>query len=500
MKKIIQNSVLIILTGCISFASCKKEKKDSFVVPPPSSSVNRPPVVNAGIDQTTNLPANNVKLDGSGSTDPDNNITGYEWTKIAGPSSVIIVNPNAVQTQVTNLVQGLYKFELKVTDAGLLFAKDTIQVIVNAATNTAGSTTSLYNCDVSNRPLINAQLIPVGNFSEARSNVTVVSAGSKILYAGGYSGNTANGWKYYSRVDILDVNTGTWSTANLSQARWGMATAVLGNKIFFAGGVIGMGTYTTRVDIYDVSTHTWSITELSTARTEMVGAAAGNKVLFAGGVEGFFDFSSRVDLYDVSTNTWSTTFLTDQAVGTVATVIGNSIFFAGNASDWWAWDFGTISSTINVYDAQSNTWSASALSEARGYLAGIAVGNKNYWAGGLYKQPYDPFTERVEIRDMNTGASTFDCLFQPNAFFSAVLKNNQIVFFTSGVDAQIYWPSNPPVMNKFDIYDVTTKTWSIGLLPVSIYGSSIISVNNTIYVAGGNVNGINSNKVWKLEF
>jgi len=57
--------------------------------------------------------------------------------------------------------------------------------------------------------------------------------------------------------------------------------------------------------------------------------------------------------------------------------------------------------------------------------------------------------------------------------------------------------------NKFDIYDVTTKTWSIGLLPVNIIGASIISVNNTIYVAGGQTEDglyIPSNQVWKLEF
>jgi hypothetical protein len=56
------------------------------------------------------------------------------------------------------------------------------------------------------------------------------------------------------------------------------------------------------------------------------------------------------------------------------------------------------------------------------------------------------------------------------------------------------------VMNKFDIYDITTNTWSVGVLQVDIYASSVISVNNTIYVAGGYVNGILSNQVWKLEF
>jgi N-acetylneuraminic acid mutarotase len=55
-------------------------------------------------------------------------------------------------------------------------------------------------------------------------------------------------------------------------------------------------------------------------------------------------------------------------------------------------------------------------------------------------------------------------------------------------------------MNKFDIYDITTNTWSIGVLPANIYGSSVISVNNTIYIAGGYVNDVLSNQVWKLEF
>ena len=47
-------------------------------------------------------------------------------------TSFNIVNSNAVQTQVTNLVQGIYQFELKVTDARGLFSKDTMQVTVNA--------------------------------------------------------------------------------------------------------------------------------------------------------------------------------------------------------------------------------------------------------------------------------------------------------------------------------------------------------------------------------
>ena len=94
------------------------------------SQPNRPPVANAGTDQTIVLPITTVTLDGSASTDPDNNINVYVWTKISGPPSSSISNASAIQTQVINLAAGTHQFELKVTDALGLFAKDTVQVLV----------------------------------------------------------------------------------------------------------------------------------------------------------------------------------------------------------------------------------------------------------------------------------------------------------------------------------------------------------------------------------
>ena len=96
---------------------------------------------------------------------------------------------------------------------------------------------------------------------------------------------------------------------------------------------------------------------------------------------------------------------------------------------------------------------------------------------------------------MNTGVSSFACLLQPNAYFSAIQKDNKIAFFTGAWGGLI--------TNKFDIYDLTTDSWSIGVLPQDIEAAAIISVNNSIYVAGGIINGDYrnlSNEVWKLEF
>ena len=91
---------------------------------------NRPPVANAGPDQIITLPTNTVTVNGTASTDPDNNIINYLWTKISGPSFFTINNASGVQTQVTNLILGTYQFELIVTDATGLFDKDTAQVTV----------------------------------------------------------------------------------------------------------------------------------------------------------------------------------------------------------------------------------------------------------------------------------------------------------------------------------------------------------------------------------
>jgi hypothetical protein len=110
-----------------------KDTAQVIVIDP--SIPNRSPVANAGADQVIILPTNTITLNGNGSTDPDNNITSYLWTKISGPSSFNIANANAVQTQVTTLVQGVYQFELKVMDSGNLMSKDTLLINVREILN-----------------------------------------------------------------------------------------------------------------------------------------------------------------------------------------------------------------------------------------------------------------------------------------------------------------------------------------------------------------------------
>ena len=98
------------------------------------NAANQSPTANAGSDKTITLPTNTVTITGSG-IDPDGTISGYQWTKLTGPATYTIATPTQAQTAINNLVQGVYTFELRVTDNQGATGKDTVQVTVNAAAN-----------------------------------------------------------------------------------------------------------------------------------------------------------------------------------------------------------------------------------------------------------------------------------------------------------------------------------------------------------------------------
>lgn len=94
---------------------------------------NQTPIANAGNDQIITLPENSIVLNGSASEDTDGTLATFAWTKISGPVSSTIVDADQAVTTVTDLTEGIYLFELIVTDNNNANDKDTVQVTVNAA-------------------------------------------------------------------------------------------------------------------------------------------------------------------------------------------------------------------------------------------------------------------------------------------------------------------------------------------------------------------------------
>jgi hypothetical protein len=88
----------------------------TIVVNNAASPGNQAPVSDPGSDITVQLPAASVTLNGSKSFDSDGQIISYKWTKVSGPSTFTLVTPNAVTTELRNMVAGTYVFRLAVTD------------------------------------------------------------------------------------------------------------------------------------------------------------------------------------------------------------------------------------------------------------------------------------------------------------------------------------------------------------------------------------------------
>ena len=438
--------------------------KDSIMIKvgyPTGGSI--PPFANAGADQIINSQAS-FSLDGSSSYDPDGFVATYQWRKLEGPAQIIIQNLQSSITPVLNVVAGEYSFELTVTDNDGLTDSDTLKVSVQVAPS----------CNTNGRQVVQAQLIPIGSLSIARINTSVISAGNRIIIAGGHDAQNT-----YSRVDIYNIQTNSWTTGELSQAREEFSKATAGSKVVFAGGISG-SILSSRVDIYDIQTNQWTIADLNEPRSAVSGAGLDDRIFFAGGwkINNTLP-SSRVDIYNINTNSWSTVSLSLARTYMNATTAGGKIYFTGGYNGISPMD------RIDIYDSYTNSWSQSQLAEPRMSFAGLATWNNIFWAGGI--QPNSSFngnlSDKVESRSLSTGISHFGCLSYPRSHFDAVKRYEQIVYFFG-------WNT---VSDQFDIYDPVVNTWKIGKLPMVLNGAAIVSVNSQLFV-------VSENKLFKLEW
>ncbi|XP_050082789.1 dyslexia-associated protein KIAA0319-like protein [Anopheles aquasalis] len=98
--------------------------------------IDYPPEANAGQNVILYLPNNNVTLNGSMSKD-DNGIVAWEWTKaITNQSKAVdMQNTRTPFLQLSNLEEGVYAFELKVTDAKNQSSTSMVHVFVKPPSN-----------------------------------------------------------------------------------------------------------------------------------------------------------------------------------------------------------------------------------------------------------------------------------------------------------------------------------------------------------------------------
>jgi fibro-slime domain-containing protein/RHS repeat-associated protein len=97
----------------------------------PLPPINRPPLVDAGPDQTITLPTDTASLSATVTDDglPANSTQTASWRKISGPGPVTFTDASSLTTSATFVDPGDYVLELKVSD-GQLFSTDTLSITV----------------------------------------------------------------------------------------------------------------------------------------------------------------------------------------------------------------------------------------------------------------------------------------------------------------------------------------------------------------------------------
>jgi len=226
------------------------------------------------------------------------------------------------------------------------------------------------------------------NQEKTTTNYNAPSVGS--LLAVPYGSDAPAGYSLYQRGEPKDL---VWEEkAPVSVARWAFdGVEVLDGKIYFVGGknVSGRKNIAER---YDPETNTWEIlSPMSEARHGVASAVLNGKVYAIGG-QGL----SSVEVYDPSTESWSSGVALPSEVnhGTAITV-GVKIYLIG----------GKNSSSQNIdqvlsFDPSTNQWQAKANMPTTRHGVKLVWFENRIWAIAGYGTPanstvesYDPQTD-----------------------------------------------------------------------------------------------------------
>lgn len=214
-------------------------------------------------------------------------------------------------------------------------------------------------------------------FEQARFDQGLALCGQRLIVAGGtYLPQNPGSFASTARVDILDLQRPAPTAGTLSQPRGYMASAVIGNEAFFAGGVEQrlLTQFTTEayatdaVDIFDCVAGTWRTAKTPHAHTMMTPHAAtlGTRTYFSGGrayaapgklepggangtVGGDAGAVGTLDVYDAAGASWSSLVVPGATggPGVVAAVAGRWLAVAVELAGGPA---------LALYDTADGTW------------------------------------------------------------------------------------------------------------------------------------------------
>lgn len=233
---------------------------------------------------------------------------------------------------------------------------------------------------------------PGAALAAARFEGAAAVVGDRIYYVGGITGiiGDQRSARASDRVDILDPASGTWSSGPAlpdGGPRHHLAITVAGGKLYVLGGFTGIiggaeaaGQFTPNAGTFVLEGSAWRrLADQPLARGSATAQAIGGILFVAGG--GIAEPDARADLYayDPAQDHWSRRAPMPTAREHVA-----SCAIGGKMIVVGGWtDTKTVVSACESYDPSSDTWTRLPdLSTARGGLGAAALGNVCHAIGG----------------------------------------------------------------------------------------------------------------------
>jgi hypothetical protein len=207
---------------------------------------NEVPVADAGPSKAITSPTSSETLSGTG-TDNDGSVVAYLWSQVSGPSSSLIINPGSASTLIEDLVEGVYTFQLMVTDDKGATGVDTAKITVSPAPiqtlelqpannplefqiltyngqdvgGTGGIDIPVCAWTINSIPITLREILKF-DLSSIPANATIISAN---LYLYSYPAPTVNG-------NFVDANYGSNNTLLIQQivSSWSPGTVKWSNQ------------------------------------------------------------------------------------------------------------------------------------------------------------------------------------------------------------------------------------------------------------------------------
>jgi N-acetylneuraminic acid mutarotase len=273
----------------------------------------------------------------------------------------------------------------------------------------------------------------------------------------------------------------TWTQkADMPTARLGLTTAVVNGKIYAIGGYARANSPAMKtVEEYDPATDTWTTkADMPTQRWLLATSVVNGKVYAIGGgnvLDSGLPGLSTVEEYDAATNTWSAKADMPTPRLGLATCVVNGVIYAIGGFSGVTQPF----RTVEAYDPLTDTWTRKAdMPTARFFLSASVVDGKIYAIGGGFGSPSQVVASVEEYDPATDTWTSITTMAEPKFSIATSTLNGKIYAFGGR-----YGDQNFSTVEEYDpAADIWTRKTS---MPRPRSALSASEVNGKIYAIGG---------------